>query len=174
MGVITRIDSLFRVSRCKSRKRFCSSVGRGRLVRSRVAGSSPARNAVLCLMFNAGDCVLHCNVEFTEWKIRCVICLCDASFYQDMGKLVIRLTWDQESTGSNPVVLTRPKGDVIIWPRYFFFCNFPAEFLRVRVFMGVMHELVRRMTVNHVICMDGRFESVSSHDAILRYNTIVL
>ena len=29
--------------------------------------------------------------------------------------------------------------------------------------MGVMLKLVRRMTVNHVICMDGQFESVCSH-----------
>ena len=29
--------------------------------------------------------------------------------------------------------------------------------------MGVMLELVRRRTVNSVICMDGRFESFCSH-----------
>lgn len=33
--------------------------------RSGVTGSNPVRTAVLCLMLNAGDCVLHCNVEFT-------------------------------------------------------------------------------------------------------------
>ena len=33
--------------------------------------------------------------------------------------------------------------------------------------MGVMLELVRRRTVNSVICMDGRFDSVYSH----KYNS---
>ena len=33
--------------------------------------------------------------------------------------------------------------------------------------MGVMLKLVRRMTVNHVICMDGQFESVCSHKILL-------